>query len=377
AVVARWPAPEGAPTVLLYAHHDVQPPGDPAAWTTPPFEPSERAGRLYGRGVTDDKAGVAVHLAAMRAFDGQPPVGVTVLVEGEEEIGSPTLPAFLESYRDVLAADVMVLADSANWEIGTPALTTSLRGGVDCEVTVATLQRGVHSGIFGGPVPDALTVLCRLLATLHDEKGDVAVEGLPTSDVSPVELTEERYRREAGVLDGVQVIGSGSIAERVWGRPAVSVLAVDAPRVADASNTLVPEARAKVSMRLAPGSDADAALDALVAHLQRHVPWGARIAVSRGSAAQPFAVDARGEPYDTARRAFAEAWGSEPVDMGIGGSIPFIAAFVEAFPKADILVTGVGDPDTRAHGVDESLHLDEFARACHAEALLLAGLARG
>jgi len=376
AVIARRPAPPGAPTVLLYAHHDVQPVGDEAEWQSPPFEPTERDGRLYGRGTADDKAGIAAHLAALRAHGDALPVGVTVFIEGEEECGSPTLGAFLEQHRDLLAADVIVIADSGNWAIGQPALTTSLRGLADCYVEVRTLQHAVHSGMFGGAVPDALTALCRLLATLHDDKGDVAIEGLTTAGPTQVEQSEQVLRQESSLLDGVQLIGTGSITERLWHKPAVSVLGIDCPDVQNASNTLIPVARAKVSLRLAPGQDPEAGMQALMNHLRTHAPWGAQVTVTRGELGAPFAINAVGPVYEAARAAFREAWGgTAPVDIGVGGSIPFIAAFAEAFPNAAILVTGVEDPDSRAHGANESLHLGEFARVCLAEALLLSKLA--
>ncbi len=377
AVIARIPAPAGRPTVLLYAHHDVQPTGPLSAWTSPPYEPAERDGRLYGRGAADDKAGVAAHLAAVRAFDGHPPVGVTLFVEGEEEIGSPTLEAFLAEHRHLLVADAIVLADSMNLAVGQPSLTTTLRGIADCVVEVATLDHAVHSGMFGGPVPDALTVLTRLLATLHDDAGNVAVEGIAGHvTAADVDYPEDRLRAEAGVLDGVRLIGTGPLAARMWSKPSISVLAIDAPSVVDASNTLVPAARAKVSLRVPPGADAQAALAALHAHLVRHVEWGARITVTDGHVGEPGVIDATGPVYDAARSAFAEAWGVQPVDIGVGGSIPFVAAFAGAFPAASVLVTGVEDPDTRAHGADESLHLGDFERVCLAEALLLEKLAR-
>jgi len=376
AVVGRIPAPPGAPTVLLYAHHDVQPAGAEANWQTSPFEPTERDGRLWGRGAADDKAGIAAHLAAIRAFDGNPPVGVTLFIEGEEEFGSPTLDGFLHEYADLLAADVLVLADSGNWDIGVPALTTSLRGLVDCYVEVRTLDHAVHSGMYGGVIPDALTCLCRLLATLHDEAGNVAVAGLTESGPTDVDITEERLRTESGVLDGVQLIGTGTITERNWHKPAISVLGIDCPTIKDASNTLVPGARAKVSLRLAPGQDTEAAMAAMIEHLESRAPWGAHVSVARGEAGSAYRIDATGPAYEAARSAFTAAWdGAAPVDMGIGGSIPFVADFADAYPKAAILVTGVEDPDSRAHGANESLHLAEWRRACLAEALLLAKLA--
>jgi acetylornithine deacetylase/succinyl-diaminopimelate desuccinylase-like protein len=375
AVLARWPAPPGAPTVLLYAHHDVQPPGDPADWDGDPFQPAERHGRLYGRGAADDKAGVAVHLAALRAHGGRPPVGVTVLVEGEEEIGSPTLPEFLAEHAARLGADVVVFADAANWTTEVPALTTTLRGGTTVVVEVRTLHHGVHSGLYGGPVPDALTALARLLATLHDERGDVAVPGLVRGTADPLDLTEAQLRADAGILPGVRLTGTGGLTDRLWAGPAIAVIGIDAPAVAAASNTLVPAARAKISMRVAPGDDPVRARDALAAHLRAHAPWGAQVTVEPGMAVAPYAVPTGGAAYLAAREALAQAWGTPPVDIGAGGSIPFVTAYAGLFPGAEILVTGVEDPDTRAHGANESLHLATFDRACLAEALLLAHLA--
>ncbi|MBV8346434.1 MAG: dipeptidase, partial [Mycolicibacterium sp.] len=375
AVIARHPAPPGAPTVLLYAHHDVQPEGDHSQWESPPFEPTVRNGRLYGRGAADDKAGIATHLAAFRAHDGTPPVGVTVFVEGEEESGSPSLSRLLAAHRDTLAADVIVIADSDNWSTEVPALTMSLRGLADCVVEVATLDHGLHSGMWGGVVPDALSALARLLASLHDDHGNVAVEGLHEASASDVDRAPEWVRAESGMLDGVREIGDGTVAQRLWAKPAITVIGIDTTPIASSSNTLIPRARAKVSLRVAPGGDAKAHLDALTRHLENHAPWGAHVTVTPGDVGQPYAIDATGPVYDAARAAFRQAWGSDPVDMGLGGSIPFIAAFAEEFPDAKILVTGVEDPAAQAHSVNESLHLGVLERAATAEALLLANLA--
>jgi cysteinylglycine-S-conjugate dipeptidase len=376
AVLARYPAPPGAPTVLLYAHHDVQPASDPTGWLSPPFEPTERDGRLYGRGSADDKAGIAAHLAALRAYGGRPPVGVTVFVEGEEEIGSPTLEAFLERHRERLEADVIVLADADNFQLGRPALTISLRGLVDCVVELRTLRHAVHSGGYGGAAPDALTALCRLLATLHDERGNVAIEGLTSAEPPQVDYPEEQFRSEAAMLDGVHLLGEGAVAQRVWSKPSATVLAIDATRVADASNTLAPVARAKVSLRLAPGDDPQRAQAALARHLRDHAPWGAQVEVLEGEAGRPYAITAQGAAFQAAHVAFRQAFGADLLEVGNGGSIPFVAAFAEAFPAAAILVTSAGaDPDCRAHGADESLHLGDFERACLAETLLLTELA--
>jgi acetylornithine deacetylase/succinyl-diaminopimelate desuccinylase-like protein len=376
AVIARKTAPPGQPTVLLYAHHDVQPEGDLDDWDSPPFTATERGDRLYGRGAADDKAGVAAHLAAIRAYGGELPVGVVVFVEGEEESGSESLPAILERHRDDLANDVMVIADSGNWDIGTPALTTSLRGLADCVVEVRTLEHAVHSGMWGGAVPDALTALARLIASLHDDGGRVAVAGLSSRETGEIDYPEQRVRSESGIMDGVRLIGNGSLVDRLWNQPAIAVLAIDATPVAKASNTLLPVARAKISLRVAPGDDAKQAFECLRKHLLAHAPWGAQVTVSEGDLGQPFSIDADGPAYDAARAAFAEAWdGTPPVDIGVGGSIPFIAELAEMFPDAAILVTGVEDPDTRAHGANEGLHLAEFFRVCLAEALLLRNLA--
>ncbi len=375
AVVAHKPGPADAPVVLLYAHHDVQPENDHAEWNTPPFEPTEVGERLYGRGAADDKAGIVAHLAAIRMLGDELPVGVTVFVEGEEEVGSDSLPAFLEQYADRLAADVIVIADSGNWDIGVPALTTSLRGLVRVDVEVRTLTHAVHSGMWGGLVPDALITLSRLIASLHDDAGDVAIEGLVSGPAADVDYPEDRLRAESGAVSAIEWIGTGSAVERLWTKPALSITGLDAPKVEGASNTLVPAARAKISLRVAPGDTTANALARLTAHLEKHVAWGAELTVTVVDTGEATQIDATGPAYDVARDAFKQAWdGTDPVDMGVGGSIPFIAAFLEAFPMASVLVTGVEDPDTRAHGANEGLHLAEFERVCIAEGLLLANL---
>jgi acetylornithine deacetylase/succinyl-diaminopimelate desuccinylase-like protein len=376
AVIGRRPAPPGAPTVLLYAHHDVQPIGDADQWDTPPFEPTEIGGRLYGRGCADDKAGIMAHISALRAFGDDLPVGVVVFVEGEEEYGSASLEDLLREHRDDLTAEVIVIADSGNWDIGVPALTTSLRGIVNLFVDVRVLDHAVHSGMFGGAVPDALTVLCRLVATLHDDAGDVVVPGLVSAPASPLNYPEHRFRDEAGMLDGTELIGTGRLVDRVWTKPSLSVLGIDAPRTGEAPNALVPTARAKLSIRLAPGDDPAKAYEAAKAHLESRAPWGAQVEVTLEQSGAPCVIEATGPAYDAAREAFRTAWdGVVPVEIGVGGSIPFIATFQEMFPSAAILVTGVEEPDSRAHGPNESLHLGEFARVCLAEALLLANVA--
>lgn len=374
AVVGRRPAPAGAPTVLLYAHHDVQPPGADADWDTAPFEPVQRNGRLYGRGVADDKAGIVAHLGALRALGGDLPVGVTVFVEGEEEVGSPTFVDFLRAYRDLLAADVVVLADSVNWKVGVPAFTTSLRGLVDCEVEVAVLEHAIHSGMYGGPILDAPTLLARLIATLHDDEGNVAVAGLFSAPDPAVDYDEADLRTDASLLPGVRLAGSGSITGRLWTKPALSVIGFDATSVAHASNTIAPSARAKLSLRIAPGQDPDQAAEALRDHLLAHAPFGARVTVVDGDRGRPWAGAADSPAAEIARRAYGDAWGTPPVDVGLGGSIPLVADLLEVFPDATVLVTGVEDPDSRAHSANESVHLGELEKVVLAEALLLSRL---
>jgi len=375
AVLGRIPAPEGALTVLLYAHHDVQPEGPRELWDTDPYEPVEKDGRLYGRGSSDDKAGIAVHSAAIRAWEGRPPVGVTVFVEGEEESSSEHLPEFLSRYGDLLSADAVILADSGNWRVGEPALTISLRGIVALFVELRTLDHAVHSGEYGGAIPDALMSLCRLLASLHDDEGRVAVPGLVSGDAEPLDLTEEELRGWAGVRPGVKLIGDGTLTSRMWMRPAISVLGIDAPRTQEASNQLVPFARAKVSMRIPPGQDPEKARDALIHHLESSVPWGAELTVVPEGIGAPYRLEAEGPAYEALRRAFGEAFGVAPVDMGAGGSIPFLAAFAATFPNAALLLTGAADPGSAPHSENESLSLADFERSCLSEALFLGYLA--
>ena len=376
AVLGHRPGPEGAPRVLLYAHHDVQPPGAESDWASPPFEPTERAGRLFARGAADDKAGIMAHVTALRVLGEELGVDVRLLIEGEEEVGSESLPQILQTYADRLDCDVIVLADSSNWAVGTPALTTTLRGNVRVVVTVTALEHGVHSGMFGGAAPDALTALCRLMATLHQPDGTVAVAGLLSDPASDLDYPEDAFRADSGMPAGAPLIGSGSVVSRIWSQPAITVIGIDAPAVDQAANLLLPQARAKVSARLAPSQDWQGAFEALRAHLMANAPWGTAVQVDLEDHGNGFVAPPSGPYVDAARAAFADAWGTPAVDTGIGGSIPFIAEFAERFPGAAILVTGVEDPDTRAHGADESLHLGEFERVCLAEALLLDRIGR-
>ena len=375
AVIAHFRVSEDAPTVCLYAHMDVQPTGDPEAWTSPAFEATVRGDRLFGRGTADDKAGVAAHLAVLRAFDGKPPVNVTVLIEGEEEMGSPTLAKILAEHADDLEADLYVIADCENYAIGQPAFTTSLRGVVDCLVEVRTLEHGVHSGQFGGLVPDALTTLCRLLATLHDAEGNVAVEGLLDNTALYDSYPESTAVNESGKLDTVQLIGSGELAARTWAKPAISVIGLDATPIASSSNTLIPVAKARISVRVAPGDSAENAWQCLKAHLESHIEWGAQLTVRNTERAEPCQMVIAPEIAEKADRAWRAAFGVDPLRIGTGGTIGMIAEFQSRFPDATVLGTAVSDPDCRMHGIDESLYLPDWRNACLAEALLLAELA--
>ena len=381
AVLASRAAKNGKPTILLYAHHDVQPVGDEALWESAPFEPTVRDGRLYGRGAADDKAGVMAHIGALRAlvealgddFD----LGVNLFIEGEEEAGSASFAAFLRENADALRADVIVVADSGNWDADTPALTVSLRGNARFTLTVKTLEHASHSGMFGGAVPDAMLATVKMLSTLWDEDGAVAVEGLRERDAATPDYSEETLRSEAGLPAGVSPIGRGTVLSRIWNKPTVTVTGIDYPSVRNASNTLTPELSLVISARVAPGQDAREAYEAIEAHLRAHAPFGAELTFSDVDCGNPFLVDTSGAAVAEARAALETGYGTSPVDIGVGGSIPFIADLVSEFPAAQILVTGVEDPHARAHSPNESLHLDTFRRALVSEALLLESLDSG
>ncbi len=378
AVIARRAPRNDKPTILLYAHHDVQPPGKDEDWDSSPFEPTLRGDRLYGRGAADDKAGVMAHVASIRAFTrvfgDEFDLGLAVFVEGEEEFGSRSFANFLAKHHDELGADVIVVADSDNWNTDTPALTVALRGNVTFRLTVATLDHASHSGMFGGAAPDAMLATIRLLSSLWDDDGSVAVAGLTSIDMETPDYPEAQLREEAALLDGVSSIGRGGILSRLWAQPSITVTGIDAPTVTNASNTLVPSVTVKVSARIAPGQQADAAFAALESHLSAHAPFGANLRFWDIDTGNPFLVDTSGPAVAEARAAMHEAWDVAPVDTGIGGSIPFITDLVAQFPDAEILVTGVEDPDSRAHSPNESLHLGVFRRAILTEALLLAKL---
>jgi len=367
AVVARFPAPEGAPTICFYSHHDVQPIGDLSVWQRPPLEVTEDNGRLYGRGTADDKGGIAAHIATMRALGGKPPVGVTIFIEGEEEVGSPYIGEFLENNAELIRADAFVILDAGNWAPGEPAFTTALRGVCDAIVEVETLDHAIHSGQFGGPVPDALTTLCRLLATLNTDDGDVAVEGLRTSLHFDVDYDEESFRADAGLLDGVQVIGTGTLADRMWAKPSVTVIGIDTVSVEQSSNTLLPSARARVSLRVPPGMPAVEALDALEAHLLSHAPWGAHVKVIRGSAGDSAQVSTTGPLVQAGLAAYEKVFGTPARLLGMGGAIPLVSKLGQVFPDAEFLLTGLADPDARMHSPNESVVTEDLVHTVEAQ----------
>jgi cysteinylglycine-S-conjugate dipeptidase len=375
AVVARREARNGRPQVLLYAHHDVQPPGDLSVWNTPEFQPTLIDGRIFGRGAADDKAGIVTHLTAIKTLvetlGNDFEVGVSIFIEGEEEAGSPTFRNFLEANKDVLSADVIIVADSANWTTTIPALTTTLRGLVSQVIEVQTLDHAVHSGMFGGAVPDAMTATLRLLASLHDEAGDVAVAGLHSTKAAELDFTEDQLRIDSGLLDGVSAIGTGSILDRIWTKPSITVIGIDAMSVAMSSNTLLPSVKAKISMRIAPGQEPNDALALLRAHLESNVPFGAKLSYGEVELGKPFEANSAGWAKKLAEASLSAAFGNDSVDIGIGGSIPFIADLLEVFPAAQILVTGVEDADSRAHSPNESVHVDTLRGAMVAESLFL------
>jgi acetylornithine deacetylase/succinyl-diaminopimelate desuccinylase-like protein len=378
AVLATRAARNGKPTILLYAHHDVQPPGRDEDWESSPFEPTARGDRLYGRGAADDKAGVMAHVASIRAlietvgpdFD----LGLGLYIEGEEEIGSPSFANFLTKHQQQLGADVIVVADSDNWDTATPALTVGLRGNVTFNVSIRTLEHASHSGMFGGAVPDAMLAMIKLLGSLYNDDGSVAVDGLTERDAETPAYDEAQLRHEAALLDGVTPIGSGTILSRIWSKPAITITGIDAVSVANASNTLAPELRVRISVRVAPGQQASEAYIAIEKHLTAHAPFGAHLEIGDVDRGNGFLVDTSAWAVAEAKTSMTDAWGVEAVEMGVGGSIPFIADLVELFPGAQILVTGVEDPDSRAHSPNESLHLGVFQRAILTEAVLLARL---
>ncbi|MGW8883006.1 M20/M25/M40 family metallo-hydrolase [Streptomyces sp. NPDC055749] len=372
AVLGHRPPPPGAPTVLLYCHYDVQPPLDDAAWTSPPFTLTERDGRWYGRGTADCKGNIVMHLTALRALGDDIPVGLKFVAEGSEEQGTGGLEAYVPGHRDEFLADTLLVCDTGNAAVGRPTVTTSLRGLVNVVVTVSTLRGELHSGMFGGPAPDALAALIQLLATLRDPDGGTRIEGLDSSGTwtgAPYE--EEQFRRDADVLDGVALTGSGTVSDRLWARPAVTVLGIDCPPVVGSSAAIQATARARVSLRVPPGTDADAALRALTTHLEKAVPWGAKVSVETESTGSPFRAATDGPAYATLGKAMADVYGTPMSSLGQGGSIPLCNVLTEQYPDAEIVLMGVEEPQCLIHAPNESVDPSEIQNMAHVEALFL------
>ena len=381
AVYAEARGPEGAPTVLLYAHYDVQPAGDLSAWTSEPFEPTEREGRLYGRGAADDKSGVIIHAGVLRALraaspDGTLPCTVRVVVEGEEEYGGK-FEEYPREHPELFDADAIVVADVGNLRLGEPTFTTALRGMCDATVTVRTLAGPVHSGMFGGPAPDALMTLIELLATLRRDDGSTAVPDLGGFDWEGPEYPEAAYRELAGIVDGQPLVGPGSLSSRLFSLPVANVVGIDAPPVDGAINAVIPVARAKVSLRIPPGVSDTHALGQLVDFLRASAPWGVHVEVEPGSSGVGVMVDTDGPAYAAARRAMRAAYGKDAVEIGAGGSIPLIDVLRQVVPRAELLLFGAQDPLARIHAPDESVDLGELEAAVVAEAMFLVELSSG
>ena len=386
AVIGHRPAPEGAPTVLLYCHYDVQPILDEHEWLSPPFELTDRDGRLYGRGSADCKGNLVAHLTALRALRGEIaaedggayPVGLLLVAEGSEEQGRASLDRYAEADPELFRlADVMLIQDAGNFANGVPTITTSLRGAVDVIVTVSALEASLHSGEFGGAAPDALAALIRMLATLRDERGDLSVPGIASDQVWPgVQYREEAFRADAGMLDGAERVGSGTVADQLWARPTLTVLGIDAPPVVGAVAAIQPRAAAKLNLRVPPGADAAELRDALIAHLHAIAPWGVTVETTAGELGLPFSADISGEAFRVLSAALTDAYdGVETVTSGGGGSIPLTTTLSHINPGAEIVLLGVPDPESRIHSTNESVDPEEIRRIALGEALFLRRLA--
>ncbi|MFD6425498.1 dipeptidase [Streptomyces sp. NPDC060198] len=374
-VYGYLPGPAGAPTVLLYAHYDVQPPLDEPAWLSPPFELTERDGRWFGRGTADCKGGLIMHLLALRALkaNGGVPVGVKVIAEGSEEQGTGGLERYAEEHPELLVADAIVIGDAGNFRVGLPTVTATLRGMTMLRVTLDTLEGNLHSGQFGGAAPDALAAMIQLLASLRAEDGTTTVDGL-AGDASwdGLQYPEEDFRKDAKVLDGVELIGSGTVADRIWARPSVTVIGIDCPPVVGATPSVQASARAQISLRVPPGHDAAEATKLLTAHLESHAPWGARVTVEQVGQGQPFRADVTSPAYTSMAAAMRMAFpGEEMQTAGMGGSIPLCNTLAQLYPESEILLIGLSEPEAQIHAVNESVSPEELERLAVTEALFL------
>jgi acetylornithine deacetylase/succinyl-diaminopimelate desuccinylase-like protein len=367
-VVGRSEAPPGAPTVLLYSHYDVVGAGDETLWDSRPFEPTERAGALYGRGAADSKSNILMHLGALRAWQGKPPVGVKICIEGHEEIGSGAFPAYAADNPELFRAEVLVIGDMGSISPGVPTLTVALRGTANVFVEVRTLESGKHSGQYGGAAPDALLALLRALASLHDDHGDVAVAGLQRDEWDGPVQSEDEFRELGTVIGGMPLLGTGGLGSRIWSGPAITVIGIDVPSVEDAVNAVSPYARAVLNVRVHPEQDPGEAQDAVMRHLREACPFGIELDVSPGPTGAGFSAATSGTAYDAARVAWGEAWGADVLFAGSGGSIPIVSALADALPEAEALLVGTTDGRANIHGPNERVLLDEFEKAVDAEA---------
>jgi len=372
AVVGHRSGPKGSPTVLLYCHYDVQPPLDEAAWQTPVWKLTEKDGRWYGRGASDCKGNIVVHLAALRALGQDIPCTVKLVAEGSEEQGTGGLEEFIPKHADLLRADAIVVADTGNYAVGVPSVTTSLRGLANVVVTVRTLSSSMHSGMFGGPTPDALVALVQILATLHDEHGNTTVRGLPNDkEWTGAAYSPEQFRADAHVLSGVDLVGDGTVSDLLWARPALTILGIDCPPVVGSSAALEPTARARLNLRVPPGMDAKQAQDALVAHLEAVTPWHAKVEIEREADGQPFTASTDGPAYAALTGAMHDAYGRRPTSLGQGGSIPLCNVLQETYPDAEIMLIGVEEPRCLIHAPNESVDPSEIENMAVSEAMFL------
>ncbi|MEE1295502.1 MAG: dipeptidase [Bifidobacterium sp.] len=363
-----------APTVLLYAHHDVQPVPDASVWHTAPFEGTQVGDRLYGRGACDDGGGIAIHYGALKALGDQRGVNIKLFIEGEEEMGSPSFIPFIEEHRDEFEADVIIVCDSGNWAPDVPSLTTSLRGNATCDVSVRVLEHPVHSGQYGGPILDSHTLAAMLIASMYDEHGELNIPGLDSGE--PIgglqrDLNEADVRADAGVVDPYRLAGTGSLASRLWTKPSATVIGFDAPAVKDSFNVISPETTFRISLRTAPGQEPQAAMQALMVFLESHAPFGAEVHATPLDAGKGWAMDPDSTVTKDAMDSLRQAFGTEPVNKGEGGSIPFIPELQRIFPDAQVLVTGPEDPQSAAHSPNESVSVSGLKNDVIAEALLL------
>jgi acetylornithine deacetylase/succinyl-diaminopimelate desuccinylase-like protein len=362
----------GAPTVLLYAHYDVQPPLDDAAWRTPPFHLTEVDGRWYGRGAADCKGNIVMHLAALRALGDEVPVDLKLVVEGSEEQGTGGLEAFVPTHADLLRADAILVCDTGNASVGHPAATVSLRGMVNAVVTVEASTSEVHSGMFGGAAPDALAALVAMLATLRDDHGNTTVTGLDsTGRWTGAPYPPEQFRADAGVLEGVSLLGDGSVSDMLWARPAVTILGIDCPPVVGSAAAVVPKAAARLNLRIPPGVSPEVAVPALVEHLRGAAPWGVQCTVAIEATGSPFEAATDGPAYRAMASAMLEAYGRPMAHLGQGGSIPLCNVFEATYPDAEIILMGVEEPMALIHAPNESVDPGEIQAMALAEALFL------